>query len=74
MLQSLTASGVYRVFFCPEPGGEELLPYKNEMLSLARFGPVTKIRISLQDGGDHLYIDNVRIRERVDQEPTEETK
>ena len=29
------------------PRGEESLPYKNEMLSLARFGPVSKIRLSL---------------------------
>jgi len=48
------------------PRGEESLPYKNEMLSLARFGPVSKIRISLQEGKGKLYLDDFRIRVRVD--------
>ncbi len=48
------------------PRSEESLPYKNEMLSLARFGPVSKIRLSLQEGEGKLYLDDFRIRLRVD--------
>ncbi len=46
---------------------EESLPYKNEMLALSKFGPVTKIRISLNGATkeDILYVDDVIVRIRV---------
>lgn len=51
---------------------EESLPYKNEMLALSKFGPVTRIRITLngaaQDG--ILYLDDVVVKERVEKKVT----
>ncbi len=46
---------------------EEDLPYKNEMLAISKYGPVTKVRISLVGATDEniLYIDDVVIRKRT---------